>query len=273
MTSAIKLRDRLWLWAMKPNVLQESGELKGQPRSTLTAEQAIQRTGLRNVFLAGQLEISEQSLASMPSAERIICKWSMHQYLHNPHGVRLDVEGVCQRLLATKELARQDRRVEAFLVDDFSTASAKAGITSEHLAAFQYLNATTRPQLPLFATIYTLSLEQPGLSDLLRYFDQLVVPLWHATEIESLPQRIERCAELSGNKPMLVCLYLYDFGNSVLVSRAAMQRQLDIVEPLLRSRRITGLLFCGSCMMDLNWESMDCVIEWIERVGDDRIKA
>jgi len=257
---------------MKPNVLQAGGELKGQPASTLTAEQAIQRTGLRNVILAGRLEINEESLAAMPSAERVICKWSLHKNMPEGHA-ELRIEGCSERLLAAKRLALNDRRVEGFLVDDFSTGTMKAGINSQHLAAFQYLNATTRPPLPLLGTIYTMSLEQPGLADLLRYFDQLVVPLWHAPEIDSLPQRLDRCAELSGNKPILVCLYFYDFGNSALIPRAMMQQHLDVVERLLRARRITGVVFCGSCMLDLGWESTECLFKWIERVGDDRIES
>jgi len=50
-----------------------------------------------------------------------------------------------------------------------------------------------------------------------------------------------------------------------------MQQQLDIVEPLIREQRVTGLMMCGTCMMDLGWESVDCYQEWVRRVGDDEL--
>ena len=70
---------------------------------------------------------------------------------------------------------------------------------------------------------------------------------------------------------MLVCLYFYDFGNHRMLERNEMQQQLDIVEPLIREQRVTGLMMCGTCMMDLGWESVDCYQEWVRRVGDDEL--
>ena len=50
-----RLRDRLWLWGMKVNVLQETPEYQrlGFTPSTLDTEGAIARTGITNVLMAG----------------------------------------------------------------------------------------------------------------------------------------------------------------------------------------------------------------------------
>ena len=259
--------DRLWLWGMKVNCLQAAGEYAkcGFAPSTLTTEQAIKQTGIRNVYMAGGLEISEQSLASMPSARRIICKGGLHKY--SEEKFNLDYDGAESQLLAAKRLAGQDTRVEAFLLDDFSTGSMDAGVSSTHLAKLQYTNATTGPHIPLYGTIYIQSLEREGLADLLRYFDQIVLPLWFSDQIDKVPEAVERCAELSGDKPVVVCLYFYDFGKGKAITRDEMQHQLDVVEPLIRSQRITGLVFLGTCMMDLGWDSTACVYDWISKVG------
>ena len=75
----IRIRDRLWLWGMKVNSLQESGHYAFPEQSTMTTENAIKETGITNVLMAGQLEIDRETLGSMPSARRIICKWSLHR--------------------------------------------------------------------------------------------------------------------------------------------------------------------------------------------------
>ncbi|MCK4324602.1 MAG: hypothetical protein KAW89_08740, partial [Armatimonadetes bacterium] len=48
--------------------------------STLTTEQAIQRTGITNVLMAGGLPLSRETLDSMPSARCIIAKWGLHSH-------------------------------------------------------------------------------------------------------------------------------------------------------------------------------------------------
>lgn len=47
--------DRLWLWGMKVNSLQASMDYGkwGFAPSTLTTEQAIEQTGIRNVLMGG----------------------------------------------------------------------------------------------------------------------------------------------------------------------------------------------------------------------------
>ncbi len=74
--SSLTLRDHLWLWGMKVNVLQE---LKAYPfweeTSTLTTQQAIERTGIRNVLIAGHLPLTKETMTQLPAAKRIIAKW------------------------------------------------------------------------------------------------------------------------------------------------------------------------------------------------------
>ncbi len=55
------------------------------------------------------------------------------------------------------------------------------------------------------------------------------------------------------------------------IDRDLMQRYLDLTEELLTAERISGALICGTCMMDLDWESNRCLYEWLDRVGDRAI--
>jgi len=266
------LWDKLWLWGMRVNVLQEQGvyaegcEHYWQD-STLTTEDAIQKTGITNVLMAGGLPLSRETLDSMPSAKRIIAKWGLHSHSEEK-GMYLDYDRCVDALRGAKELAAADTRVESFLIDDFSTGTIDAGVTPEHLAQLQFINAAEFPHLPLCGTMYTMSLERPELPALLPYFAMLLVPLWDADQIDTIPAALDRVGELSGGKPMLLCLYVWDFGNNRPISRELMLRHLEMGEMMLREERIIGLEFTGTCMMDLDWEANHVFYEWLEEKGD-----
>lgn len=261
------LRDRLWLWGMKVNILQDTGQLKYE-ESTMTTEDAIRKTGITNVLMAGQLEINRETLDSMPSAKRIICKWGLHR--SRPEGgTILDFDRCALRLRATKELASQDTRIDGFLIDDFSTGTVDAGVMPDDIARLQYINAAEHPHLPLMGTIYTLSLDKPELPGLLPFFASYLTPLWHAADINQFSGDIDRLSVMSGGKPQLLCIYLYDFGNGKRASRDLMRRQLDTVEMLIRSDKVVGAVVLGTNMMDLPWEATECFYEWLEDNGSN----
>lgn len=265
------IRDRFWLWGMKVNALQETDEYRslGFGTSRMTVEDAIRRTGATNVIIAGGLPINEETLASMPSARRIVCKTALHR--HSGGQLVLDLGTTSDALAAAKRLAARDARIEGFHLDDFSTGSLTAGATPEHLARLQFRNAVTPPHLPLGATIYTMSLDRPELAPVLPYFDRFLVPLWHADQIDEVPQALARLSDISGGKPMVLCLYVFDFGNGRPISADLMRRHLALAEDLLPEEQVAGLCVCGTCMMDLDWESNRVLYEWLERVGDQRI--
>ena len=267
------IRDRFWLWGMKVNVLQETSDYAALNfgTSTVTVEETIQRTGAHNVIMAGHLPITQESLDAMPSARRIICKSSLHRGQDGKNVMNYDE--CLARLMAAKKLAAVDTRVEGFLVDDFSTGSIEAGVSPKHLNRLQFANAVHSPFVPVSATIYTMSLERPELVDLLPFFAQFLVPLWHADQIAALPAALDRLSELSGGKLMMLCLYVFNFGTNTSIPRELMQHQLDMAEELLCEEHITGLAICGTCMMDLDWEANHCLYEWLDRVGDRKIEG
>jgi hypothetical protein len=112
-----------------------------------------------------------------------------------------------------------------------------------------------------------MSLDRPQLPGLLPYFDQYLVPLWHADQIDTVPDALLRLAVMTGGKPMILCLYVFDFGNDRPLPGDLMQRHINVAEWLLREQRITGLCICGTCMMDLDWEADRVLMDWFEKAG------
>ncbi len=269
--SSLTLRDHLWLWGMKVNVLQE---MRAYPfweeTSTLTTQQAIERTGIRNVLIAGHLPLTKETMTQLPAARRIIAKWGMHETVDGTH--RVAYERAFNALLQAKELAAEDPRIESFLLDDFSTGTVDGGVTPQHLADLQFENAARPPQLPLMATFYEMSLDDERQLPLLPYFAGYMNPLWHAANIDRQKGYAAHLARLTGNKPLLLCIYVYDFGNQQKLSYGLMRRQLDVCEEMIRERSVYGVVILGTCMLDLDWESNRALYDWLDERGDVKIE-
>ena len=261
------IRDRLWLWGMKVNILQESSEKHADlfGESKMTVEDAIHKTGVRNVLMAGNLPLDRSALDAMPSAQRIICKWSMHT------DDRLDPEGANEKLLMAKKLAAQDTRIEAYLIDDFSSVGMDLGAGAEHFRQLQIANWVHGPQLPLGGTLYTMNLDRPGLAATLPYLSFINFSHWQFTDVDAYPQALDRLDQFTGSKPVLFSEYFFDFDKDQHITRETMQRHLDLAEALLREQRVVGINICGTCMMDLDWPAVHCFHDWLDRVGDTAI--
>jgi hypothetical protein len=267
----MKIRDLLWIWGMKVNALQETADYETFPfgRSSITTEQVIRRTGITNVYIAGGLDLTKETLDSMPSAKRLVCKTSVHK-AENSRLV-MDLDDAINKLRDVKKLCLSDHRIEAFAVDDFSTGSMLAGVTEDDLAKFCFKNALEFPFLPLHSTIYPMSLDDKKLPGMLKYFDEFLLPIWFTDDAGHSYEYIDKLDEISGKKPILYCLYVYDFGTNKFITRAEMQKQLDIAEKLLHEGRITGCMLLGTCLFDLGWEPVKCMYEWIDRAGNDKV--
>ncbi len=262
------IRDRFWLWGMKVNALQATaafGRL-GFGESKITTHEVMQRTGVTNVIVAGNLPIDEPTLASLPLARRVLCKASLHKDVEG--GVERHVEGCLEKLMDTKRLASADTRIDGFHVDDFSTGSLTAGVGPEDLQRLLHVNAVHGPRLAISSTVYHMSLEIPELPPVLPYFDQYLLPLWYADRIDAVPEFVDRLGELSGYKAVMLCLYVYDFGEGRHIPRDLMQRHLAVAEDLILRGKVTGLCVCGTCMMDLDWEANHVLFDWLETSGD-----
>ena len=133
-------------------------------------------------------------MAQLPAAKRIIAKWAMFKD-DGTSDTPVDYQKGLDGLLQAKALATEDRRIEAYLLDDFSTATVAGGVQPQHLADLQFENFSRPPPLPLMATVYEMSLEDDRLPPpLLPYFAGYLNPLWHAANIEKQKGYTDRLA-------------------------------------------------------------------------------
>lgn len=246
------IRDKLWLWGTRVNALKEYGF----PPSHMTVREGLRSLNLDHAMMCGSLPPTEDEYRSAGHCRRLLWEMSFDEGF-----------GFERPLAPIAELHQAYRNVEGVLLDDFSTAEITKGAQPEVLAQ---MRQAMPDSLQLWLVIYSMSLDiPPNLSEYLQYADGISFWVWVGDELSQVPESMARCHELSGNKPMILGRYFYDFGNQRPMTVRQMERQVETGVRLLRTGACEGLCFLGSSIMDVGLDTVEWTREWIARCGAD----
>lgn len=167
------------------------------------------------------------------------------------------------------ELAKTTPNFAGIMLDDFFTGQKegkRAQWSLQQLRQIRTQLKQIRPDLDVFVTLYDRQLDLP-LADYLELMD--VVTLWTGrpeglADLEANLKKTERLAAKA--RRMLGC-YLVDYRRKQGMPLAAMQLQCRAGLRWLQQGRIEGIIFLGNTVMDLGFESVEWVRQWIEEVG------
>jgi len=249
-----RVRDLLWLWGTRVNALQEH---YGLPASEMTVSRGLGLLGIDQAMMCGMITPAEEEYGRVRHCRRILWEMSFDDDFRFDRPLRPIVD-----------LNREHPNVEGVLLDDFSTTEISRGATPEVLGK---MRRALPDSMSLWIVIYSMSLEIPGLEDYLRHADGISFWVWHARDLPSLPSHLERCNEISGNKPTVVGLYFYDFGENRPMSSGQMREQLLTGLDLVASGDCEGLCFLSSSVMDVGLETVDWTRRWLADHGDDPV--
>jgi len=251
-----KLIDTMWLWLNPP--LEPDEDYMGIPNIMVATP-----TGDSQPSLADTVARVEQEAGG-----RVACDW-----LSPGEGFDFtDSLGLVQTV------ARQSASMEAVILDDMSTGTIKGeGMKPEALSRLcRAIQAQPRP-LSLVGVVYTMSTEPdsphyvPNLPDYMRFLNVVLLAEWHGAKLPQLEESLARCNELSGGKPVILCLYLHDFGGGRPMPLDMMELQCETARRWLHEGRIMGVVFAPSFVRNdaQDTEAVEWARQWIERVGHE----
>jgi len=251
-----KLLDTMWLWLNPP------------------VEPDEDYMGIPNIMVASPMGGSQPSLADtvarveQEAGGRVVCDWL------SP-GEGFDFT---ESLTLVQTVARQSASMEGVILDDMSTGTIKGqGMKPEALSRLcRAIQAQPRP-LSLLGVVYTMSTEPdsphyvPNLPDYIRFLNVVLLAEWHGAKLPQLEESLARCNELSGGKPVILCLYLHDFGGGRPMPLDMMELQCETARRWLHEGRIIGIVFAPSFVRshEQDAEVVEWTRQWIERVGDE----
>jgi hypothetical protein len=241
-------RDRLWLWGTVVNALQKD---YGFSESQMSVGDAVQSLGLSNAIMAGFLPPNEEEYAAVAECDGLLWEMSFDE------GFSFE-----KQLAPIVKLHERHENVRGVLLDDFSTTEISSGAQPDVLAR---MRSAMPDSLELWIVVYSMSLDIPNLSEYLKHVDGVSFWVWSAEDLARLPDWVARCNALSGNKPMNLGMYFYDFGGGKPMTIQEMEQQLATGVSLIESGACQDLTLLSSSIMDIGLETIPWIRDWIRR--------
>lgn len=268
-----KFADLLWVWGI-PQGIAAYDIAAGKMLDTMEPSQFAQANaiskakilGVANVAMAGNglpndLKEAERLSREVGGLKRVAWEFGPDKGEGPPFVYTQKVE-------ILSKLRAKHRHIEAVLIDDMLTSQRKQGLRAEHIATLRRQLAASVPGIKMWGIVYTMNLKDPVLPGYLKLLDVVNLWTWHADEIRNLDANFAEAEKLAGGKPIVLGLYLYDYGKNRQIPRDLMQLQCEKALALARQGRVQGVIFL------LVNNAADTVVwtrDWIRRVADEPV--
>lgn len=261
------VRDRIWVWG-NPEMAEPGTHAFDTYAGAGPAERA-KLLGVPNIILAGlglprDDTRAEAVVGEAAGAPRLICE------------IDRDGEGDDRPFVYEQTLARvcslagRYPQMEGVLLDDMSSVAVDRGLKPEHIQGIRAALAACPRKLQLWAAVYTMNMDRPGIEEYVRALDGILLAEWHAKNLPDLENRVRRCRGEYPDKPILLCLYLYDYGENRRLPLDLLETQCRVALKLLHSGDIAGIV---PLTITNDAETVSWFAKWVSEVGGQTVGA
>ena len=117
-----------------------------------------------------------------------------------------------KRMAQVRNLADKYPQIEGVLLDDMSTVGIDKGFQPEHIRQIRGLLDGKYARVKVWGVLYTMSFNRPKIDDYIKELDVINLWTWHAKDVADLDKNVAHCEEKYPGKPIVLGLYLYDYG-------------------------------------------------------------
>ena len=257
------IRDLMWVWGT-PEVPDNPEPSLGNYAQCSPIQRA-QLLGVPNIFMAGAGLPLDEPLARQLHQEVAGVRTLVWEFAPDP-GPPLPFVYE-QRLAVLQKLIADYPRppVVGVLLDDMTSLSVAAGLQPEDLAG---LSESLPAGVKLLGVVYTMNMRKPGMDAIIKELDVINLWTWHARDVVDLEKNVAYCEQLAPDKPIVLGLYLHDYGGGRAIPHDLHHLQANTALKLAHAQRIEGMVFCTitNAPPVLQWTA-----EWIKRVGGQKI--
>ena len=142
------------------------------------------------------------------------------------------------------------------------TLVSPASLTLQELDALKKRMKTLPHPVELRIVLYARQLK-PTIVPALDYADTVLFWTWNGADISKLPENFHKYRELAPDKPTLLGIYMWDFGDRKPLDLGFMKDQLEIALAWWKSREINGLIFHCTPLVNKDLPAVEYCREWI----------
>ncbi len=259
------IRDMIWVWG-NPEMAKPGPHTLASFAQASPAERA-RLLGVPNVVMAGLGLPDDDGKAN--DLTRQVAGFRRLVWEISPDGEGLGPPFVYRDTIArVRRLAAKYTQIEGVLLDDMSTVKIDRGFKPEHVRQVRELLSGGHPAVKLWGVLYTMSMDRKGIDDYIKELEVINLWTWHAKDVVDLAKNVGRCERRWPGKPIVLGLYLYDYGNGRRMPLDLLEQQCATALKLAHAGRIQGIVFLT---ITNDPETVEWAARWIKRVGDQKI--
>ena len=268
------VHDIMWAWG----TVSKAG--RGEPgRHTLatytkaTPKEKARLLGVPNIMMCGNGLPSNDANAlewteEVAGARSLVWEITTDDGLHKPP---FEYTKTAARIRMLKD---KYPKIEAVLLDDMSSLSMKAGFRAKHVRALRKLLPGKYEAIRLWGVVYTMNFQKgkevEGIDEMVRTLDVVNLWTWHAKDLKNLAKNVAHVEKLVPDTPIILGLYLYDYGGGRRMPMDIHEQQCATALKLAKEGRIEGIVFLT---IDEVPEVLDWTTRWIKKVGGEKLPA
>lgn len=261
------LRDKLWVWTTPERAVP--GEHGAETFANASPAQQAAILGVPNIWLAGAGIPNDQALArrqteSVRQAASVV--WEIL-----PDGDKTEYHDTFEysgRVRQIGELRADFPNLQGVLIDDMTTGAMDNGFSPEQLVKLRRQLSATCPDVDLWGVVYTMNFGRPNLDQYVECLDVINLWVWHGRDLADLEQHVAHCEQKFPDKPIVLGLYLRNYGEGKPMTTEQMELQCETARRLAQAGRIEGI---GFLTIDNDPEIVSWTAKWIARVADERL--
>lgn len=258
------VRDVLWAWG-NPE-MTKPGQHTAATFASAGPAQRAQLLGVPNVIMAGQGIPNDDQQADaltrqVAAAPRLV--WE----------IAADGSGgppfvYTNRIAQVRKLVDKYPQIEAVMLDDMSTVGIDQGFKPEHIRKIRQSLVGKYADIKVWGVLYTMSFNRPKIDQYIKEVDVITLATWDAKETVNLEKNIAHCQQKYPGKPIVLCLYLYDYGTNRRMPMDVLRQECETALRLAHAGRIQGIIFLT---INDDAEAVGWTADWIKRVGGQKL--
>lgn len=262
-----RVRDIIWAWGNPEMATPGPHSLASFAEASPTERAGL--LGASNLFLAGYGLPASKKAAQRLTEQAKNCTrliWEITQG---------DTDGkppfLFEKTVArVRRLASRYPNITGMLLDDMSSVMISNGLKPEHVRAIRDGLGQTHDRLKLWGVLYSMNFDKPNIDAYINELDGIVLAVWHADDIPEMEKFVAHCETRYPGKPLILCLYLFDYGQGRRMPIALLEQQCDTSLRLAHAGRINGILFVT---INNDKRAVEFAKDWVDRVGGQVLGA
>ncbi|MBI4557652.1 MAG: hypothetical protein HY706_08720 [Candidatus Hydrogenedentes bacterium] len=255
------VREIMWVWGNPEMTV--AGPHGADTFAEASPSQRAELLGVPNVILAGKGlppddAEAEALVSSVGTAKNLVLEIAPDE---GPSSLPFQYTNTAARVC---RLAEKHPNITGVLLDDMSTVAIDHGLKPEHIRAVREALSPVHARVKLWGVVYTMSLDRADMADYIRELDVINLWTWHARDVVDIEKNVAWCEERFPGKPIVLGLYLHDYGEGRQMPRDLLEKQCASALGLARSGRIQGMVFLT---IDNDPEAVAWTADWIKREG------